>query len=74
MQALVNQILPDDAPELAVDRIFGPRTDAAVRLVQWQADIEIDGQVNDATGDAIEEAGADLEQAVEEVRNAGLLF
>ena len=74
VQALINQILPEDAPELTVDRIFGPRTDAAVRFIQWQAEIEIDGKVDDATSDAIEGAGADLDQAVGEVRDAGLLF
>jgi peptidoglycan hydrolase-like protein with peptidoglycan-binding domain len=74
MQALLNQVTQDDVPMLEIDRIFGPRTETAVRLVQWTHEIEIDGIAGDDTFDALDEAGADVDAAVETAREAGMLF
>ena len=74
LQAVLNQILPPEAPVLEVDRIFGPRTDAAVRMMQWAAEIEIDGMVGDETGSSFHDAGAITEEAIEQVRSWDLLY
>ncbi len=72
VQAMLNQLLPEGVPRLVIDRVFGPRTDAAVRAFQWLKEIEIDGIAGDETWDMAEEL--DHLQMLKVIDDAGMLY
>ena len=71
-QVMLNELLPEGVPELEIDRVFGPRTDAAVRTFQWLKEIEIDGLPGNETVLLLMEA--DWITALAVVDDAGMLY
>ncbi|MGI9517130.1 MAG: serine hydrolase [Pirellulaceae bacterium] len=74
LQTALNSTM-DPSPGLAVDGMFGPATDAAVKQLQQQAEIEVDGIAGRETVAALAALGADVDpyfvESMGELSNTG---